>query len=74
MMTKCSLLRSARNLDPTVTNELLRYGKITADNRWREETGHYFGENRALEITHLGVVWFVEMLNGETISITSCPE
>lgn len=66
MLTKRQLVAAFNKGDlETVCKECRRYGKITKDKSWDEETGHYKGANRVFYIEYKNIEWRFEMLNGE---------
>ena len=70
MMTKKELLK---NIDNGFLNdaakEINRYGDMTYDNSWEEESGFYQGHNRISTYSYYEMKFTVEKLNGEVISI-----
>ena len=66
LLTKTQLIQMLNNGDFEGTvKELRRYGRIIRDVSWDCEEGFYAGANRAFHIDHKGLIWEIEMLNGE---------
>lgn len=65
-MTKRQILKAYNDGDlEACKTQLVRYGVITKDTQFDIESGRYAGANRIYTINHHGMVWRIEMLNGE---------
>ena len=70
LLTKPQLIKALNAGDlEGVTKELRRYGSIIRDMSWDCDDGFYKGSNRMFHVTHQGLVWNVEMLNGEVLRL-----
>lgn len=66
MLTKTKLLATFKRGDlETVSRELDLYGSLVSRADWHTDTGYYKGWTRVKSISHFGINWETEMLNGE---------